>query len=394
MDDQVGTYDSLKRIIPDYELVYAVHSCAATVCDAIESIEQDSPSVNVPPCIVFSSLPYEHSFIYKGLWKMPRSLVALPHVARYSSPSKVLKETRGFVRGIVLYLIQLFWMWLDTYHAERAWKRAGKRNDKRRAQRGLPPVYEGNRYYWRSYPVLSLGGIEPYVADDHIIADNVTVVGSIKSTTTSDLNRLHDWIIRVDKIIYASFGTGTQLSVIEANNLAKLALSLEGTRYSLLLSLQKNEQERLRGVFDEVMGSKARDGGGILEYHGGKFRIDNDVPQENLLLSSKVEVFVSHMGMGAFIEGVSGGVRFVSYPSGCDQWFNQERVNDAGVALRANPKLQDLDVTVFEAIGNESMKERSRQLALKAANFDSTQVILAQADAVVCGETDLDNVSL
>ena len=71
----------------------------------------------------------------------------------------MLKETRGFFRGIVLYLIQLFWMWLDTYHAERAWKRAGKRNDKRRAQRGLPPVYEGNRYYWRSYPVLSLGGI-------------------------------------------------------------------------------------------------------------------------------------------------------------------------------------------------------------------------------------------
>ena len=286
-------------------------------------------------------------------------------------------------------------MWLDTYHAERAWKRAGKRNDKRRAQRGLPPVYEGNRYYWRSYPVLSLGGIEPYVAENnHIIADNVTVIGSIKSTTTSDLNRLNDWFTRVDKIIYASFGTGTQLSVIEAKNLAKLALSLEGTRYSLLLSLQKNEQERLRGVFDEVMGSKARDGGGILEYHDGKFRIDNDVPQENLLLSSKVEVFVSHMGMGAFIEGVSGGVRFVSYPAGCDQWFNQERVNDAGIALRAHPQLRDLDATVFEAIGNESMKERSRLFALKAANFDSTQVILAQADAVVCGETDLDNVSI
>ena len=300
----------------------------------------------------------------------------------------MLKETRGIVRGLVLYLIQLFWMWLDTYHAERAWKRAGKRNDKRRAERGLPPVYEGNRYYWRSYPVLSLGGIEPYVADDHVIADNVTVVGSIKSTATSDLNRLLD-----RKIIYASFGTGTQLSVTEASNLAKLALSLEGTRYSLLLSLQKNEQERLRHVFDKVMGSKAKVGNGFLEYHGGKFRIDNDVPQENLLLSNKVEVFVSHMGMGAFIEGVSGGVRFVSYPAGCDQWFNQERVNDAGIALRANPQLQDLDVTVFEAIGNESMKKRSRQLALKAANFDSTRVILAQADAVVCGDTDLDNVS-
>ena len=105
MDDQVGTYDTLKSIIPDYELVYAVHSCAATVCDAIESLEQDSPSLNVPPCIVFSSLPYEHSFIYKGLWRMPRSLVALPHVARYSSPSKVRRSPKESTRLSIIYYI-------------------------------------------------------------------------------------------------------------------------------------------------------------------------------------------------------------------------------------------------------------------------------------------------
>ena len=30
MDDQIGTYDNLKSMIPNYDLVYAVHSCAAT----------------------------------------------------------------------------------------------------------------------------------------------------------------------------------------------------------------------------------------------------------------------------------------------------------------------------------------------------------------------------
>ena len=107
MDDQVGTYETLKSIIPYYELVYAVHSCAATVCDAIESLEQDSPSLNVPPCIVFSSLPYEHSFIYKGLWRMPRSLVALPHVARYSSPSKVRRSSKESTRLSIIYYINI-----------------------------------------------------------------------------------------------------------------------------------------------------------------------------------------------------------------------------------------------------------------------------------------------
>jgi len=150
------------------------------------------------------------------------------------------------------------------------------------------------------------------MVDGDIIADNATVVGSIRSTETSDLKRLYDWLIRtrVDKVVYASFGTGTQLSEEEVSNLAKLALSLKDTRYSLLLGLQKSEQGRLRHVFDRILGPVDRVGLGFCEYLSGKFRIDDNVPQENLLLSKKVDLFISHLGFGGFIEGKSAFVLF------------------------------------------------------------------------------------
>lgn len=371
MDDQVGTYETLKKIILQYDLVYAVHSCAPTVCDAIESLQLES---------------YESSFIYKGLWKKSRYILALPHVSTYGYP---VKPTRGFVRGIVayvLYLIQLFWMWLDCHLTEKAWRLSGIRNDKRRAERGLPPVFDGARYYWRSYPVLSLGGVKPYIGQD-IIAENVTVVNQINKRETGDLKRLYDWIIRarVNKIIYASFGTGTQLSDDETVNIAKLAVSLKDTKYCLLLSLQKSEQVRLRHIFDKVIGSHPTSAGsGFLEYMG-YFRIDEDVPQENLLLSNKVDVFVSHMGFGSFTEGVNGGVPFVTYPAGLDQYHNEARAIEAGIAIKANPK--NLDITVIDALWNDSMKENCRQLASDAADFDSSQVILNMADDICNGDT-------
>lgn len=380
MDDGEGTYENIKRIIPEYDLVYAVHTAGATVCDAAESLQQEG-NESVPPCIIFSPLPYNSAFLFKGLWKAPRSIVALPHVAAFSSPNEVFKKSSLFLVG----LIQLFWMWLDTYHAERAWKIAGKRNDERRAKRGLPPVYEGNRYYWMNYPVLSVGGVKPFIADGEPIADNSTVVNSIRSTETSDLSRLDDWIARatVTKIIYASFGTGTVISIEEASNVAKLARSLKNAEHCLLLSLSKGSQERLKPAFDQVLGCKpSKFGDGYFEYMNGKFRIDDDVPQENLLLSKiqgnkvQVDLFISHMGFGAYTEAVYGAVPFIAYPAGCDQWYNAERAVEAGVAIKAQPKMKCLPVTVQDALSNESMRKKSHQLASNAVCLDSNRIIL------------------
>ena len=282
---------------------------------------------------------------------------------------------------ILSNLIQLFWMLLDTYLTERAWKIAAKQNDARRATRGLPPVYDGFRYYWMNYPVLSLGGKKPYITDEGSISDNATVVGSIQSTELSDLNRLKDWFNRGTSdtsIIYAGFGTGTQLSEEESQNLALLALSCHDTKYHLLVSLQKVDQDRLRDVFDLILGepTKADSNDGVLEYIDGLLRIDSDVPQESLLACNKVSIFISHMGFGGFTEAVRGGVPMISYPAGCDQWFNAQRAVEAGIAVKANKNMKGLTETVFKAINDTSLRKQSEVFGLDEAKNDSNKIIL------------------
>lgn len=243
------------------------------------------------------------------------------------------------------------------------------------------------------YHVLSVGGVKPYIAEGDYIAGNATMVGSIRSTETSDLKRLEDWFDRanVNKVVYASFGTGTQLSVEEATNLAKLSLSLKNSEHSLLLSLSEGSQERLEHVFNQVLESKpTKVGDGFTEYMNGKFRIDNDVPQENLLLSKlqrnkvQVDVFVSHIGFGGYTECL-WRVPFVAYPAGCDQWYNAERAVEAGVAGKAQLQMNNLDATVQSVINNEETWKRSHQLALDASYFDSNKIILGMVDEI-CDE--------
>jgi hypothetical protein len=391
MDNQMPTYSNIKMVVGNFDLVYAIHSAAATVCDAIEALRQEQEARVPPPrVIVFSSLPYDPVFFRnsesapKDLWRTPRSLVALPHVAAYPSVDKTLKMSSPL--SILSCLLQLFWMWLDTHFAEKAWKIAGKRNDSRRAKRNLPPVHCGNKYYWQNYPVLSMGGITPFNTRGEYIADNVTVVGSLKSNAPVNITRLDDWMCRSSagkKVIYACFGTGTKLSEEEITNLARMVLALEGTQYRVLLALRKEEHDRYQHTFDKVIGSKPTfQADGVVEYGRGVFRIDADVPQESLLQSGRVVLFVSHMGFGGYTEAINGGVRMVSYPSGCDQWYNAQRAVEAGVAVQANPKMKGLDSTVIDMLDNDTFKTRSMQLASEANLFASDEIILEHADEV------------
>lgn len=314
MDNQIPTYSNIKMAVGNFDLVYAIHSAAATVCDAIEARRKEG-DVDLPRVIIFSSLPYDPVFfrgsqdVPQNLWHTPRSLVAFPHVATYASADK----TRSIFISISIlsFLVRLFWMWLDTHFAEKAWKIAGKRNDSRRAERQLPPVHCGNKYYWQNYPVLSMGGIHPFTTKGTYIADNITVIGSLKSDAPVDITRLDDWISRSnagENVIYACFGTGTLLSGEEISNLAKMVIALEGTQYRVLFALRKEQQDRYRQTFDKVIGSKPTfQSEGVVEYGRGAFRIDADVPQESLLQSGRVVLFVTHMGFGGYTEAVNGG---------------------------------------------------------------------------------------
>mmetsp|Transcript_1750 Transcript_1750/g.2920 ORF Transcript_1750/g.2920 Transcript_1750/m.2920 type:complete len:314 (+) Transcript_1750:145-1086(+) len=313
MDNQIPTYSNIKMIVGKFDLVYAVHSAAATVCDAIEALQKEEVVGHLPRVIVFSSLPYDPVFFRNPkdapttLWRTPRSLVAFPHVATYESTA--LKFFSPL--SVLSFLMRLFWMWLDTHFAERAWKIAGKRNDLRRAERHLPPVHCGNKYYWQNYPVLSMGGINPFITNGAYIAPNVQVVGSLKSNAPVDITRLDDWINRSNagkNVIYACFGTGTKLSEEEITNVARMVTALEGTPYRVLFALRKEEQDRYQQTFDRVIGSKPTfQADGVVEYAHGAFRIDDDVPQESILQSGRVALFVSHLGFGGYTEAINGG---------------------------------------------------------------------------------------
>ena len=114
-----------------------------------------------------------------------------------------------------------------------------------------------------------MGGLGPFITKGTEIADNVTVIGSLKSNAPADISRLDDWISRSgasDNIIYACFGTGTMLQSDEVTNLAKMVLALQGTK-TVLFALRKDEQERYQHIFDSVFGTKPTfQADGVVEY--------------------------------------------------------------------------------------------------------------------------------
>jgi hypothetical protein len=232
-----------------------------------------------------------------------------------------------------------------------------------------------------------MGGLGPFITNGTEIADNVTVIGSLKSNAPVDISRLDDWMSRSgasDNIIFACFGTGTMLQIDEVTNLAKMVLALEGTNTTILFALRKDEQERYQHIFDNVFGTKPTfQDDGVVEYNHWKFRIDSDVPQESLLQSGKVKLFISHMGFGGFTEAINGGVPIVAYPSGCDQWYNTKRAVEAGVALAAHPKMKGLATTVMDVLKDDSYSFKARQLASEAKLFPTDEIILEHAEDVL-----------
>jgi hypothetical protein len=350
-DRQEGVYLPLTQEITreKYDLIIPIHSASITVCDAVEAASPNTP------VIIFSSLPYDPAIYLKGMegWNMPRSLTTFPHVAKYSS-------TRP--KHVLQVVVQLFWKWLDILLTNRAWARSATYNNARRAKRNLPPMPNGLRGYWQKYPVLSLGGVAPFLdCTNSAVASNVTVVGTLEGTTTPNVSGdLKQWLDKhaCNGIAYAGFGTGTVLSDKEvAAVTGGLVHYKNGSLPPILFALRASEQQRLRAVIDKAVGSSPTfESVTHLEYLNGRLRIQANVPQAALLKSGRVKVFISHMGMGGFVEGAQGGVPFVAYPSGCDQWFNAQRAVDAGIAVQAPFGMDGLGSIVAEVLRDNTMQ--------------------------------------
>ncbi len=78
----------------------------------------------------------------------------------------------------------------------------------------------------------------------------------------------------------------------------------------------------------------------------------------------------------------------IAYPSGCDQWYNAQRAVEAGIAVKANPKMERLDSTVIDMLKNDTFKMRSIQLASEVNIYATDEIILDQANEVAGSETE------
>jgi len=356
MDSQEGMFQPICDLVSKeyYDLVIPIHSIANTVCDAVEAAVGNSISV-----MIFSSLPYDPAIFLgeRKAWNIPRSLTIFPHVAAYSSKPP---------RNPFCYLVQLFWKILDSWLSARMWAHCGIANNQRRAKRGLGPIADGWRGYVQQYPVLTFGGTPPFLDNDIPVASNVLAVGALHVSTLEIRGDLKTWLEGAKNgIVYVGFGTGVTLSSEEASNITGdllYNLCLEPDGPHVLWALRTSERKRLRPVIDTIMCSEpSLASNGHLEYLGGRLRIQGDVPQSALLSSGRCRLFVSHMGMGSFAEGVQGAVPFIAYPSGADQWANAQRAVEAGVAIKAPYRMTGIGDLVCCALRNDLLFAKARE---------------------------------
>lgn len=372
-DQQEGMYEPLRDELRtgQYDLVFAMHSTINVVADAAESVAKEGgPST---PVAIFSSLPYEPAMYLPGTegWDMPRCLTTFPHVSTYSSTPKNLWDR----------LVQTAWRAIDMVLTNYSFEiEAAAYNNARRARRGLPPMAGAWKGYVKNYPTISFGGVFPFLDAQSTIAEQVTVVGSLEAPTVEPEGDLEEWIEAAeDGFVYASFGTGTELSADEA---AALIKGLAATKsLPSLVALRSTQQRIFRDVWSEALGAEpTAESSTHLEYLGGRIRIQADVPQAAVLASGKAKVFVSHMGMGGFVESVKGGVPIICYPSGCDQYFNAQRAVDAGMAVIAPMGLGNLDQLIKQVLADAEIQFKAREAAKAFDKVDGVARALAMVD--------------
>ena len=390
-----------------YDLVIPMHSILHTICDAVESAVAELKTRKVafpePAILIFSSLPYDPAMFMgeQKAWYMPRPLTNFLHVSAYPVGAATNDNQTSVKTGTTMGRVTLFvescrtlatnisrtsWKLLDAALTAWAWHRSAAYNNRRRRRRGLNPIPDGARGYLQKYPVVSFGGVYPYMDKEvTVLADHVTCLGSLDDSPIPLDANLQAWLDRqTHGIVYASFGTGTELNETEISALTgRLARSLlqpvDGTTYSTLISLRPTEQRRLRRAMDAAVGSSpSAESETHLEYLNGRLRIQADVSQSTLLQKPNVvKVFLSHMGMGGFVEGCKGGVPFVAYPSGCDQFFNAQRAIEAGIARQAAHELVDIVNLVQQTLADKEMQQRAKDIAKELSKVTGEERLLS-----------------
>ena len=119
-----------------------------------------------------------------------------------------------------------------------------------------------------------------------------------------------------------------------------------------------------------------------------RIRFEDFVPQASLLVSGRVDCFVTHAGQGAVQEALLGGVPMFCIPFMWDQPYMSSVVERLGCGTRRFPRtLAQRHVTdgIRELLGNPTYRQRAREIATELRTLQRAPGQTAWIDALFDG---------
>jgi glucuronosyltransferase len=212
-------------------------------------------------------------------------------------------------------------------------------------------VVRDDPYFYYSpdllYPMLYFSAIGLEYAHTH--HPTVHMVGPMLSKNAVALQpELQDWLDKKQNkdVVYISMGTTALLTPEMASGLLK---GIQSTRYSVVWSLRKSNQNVLEG----------------LEIDKSRVLISEWVPQIALLQHPAIRMAVLHCGGNGLHESMSNGIPVICIPFSFDQfsWANKIGDQGVGVAISAGDVSHELVHSTIKKIDSGGYYENARKLS-------------------------------
>eukprot|EP00262_Sarcandra_glabra_P010513 TRINITY_DN2579_c0_g3_i1.p1 TRINITY_DN2579_c0_g3~~TRINITY_DN2579_c0_g3_i1.p1 ORF type:complete len:482 (+),score=38.01 TRINITY_DN2579_c0_g3_i1:61-1506(+) len=170
-------------------------------------------------------------------------------------------------------------------------------------------------------------------------------------------------------VVYVCFGSQ---AVLTNRQIGELAAGLERSGVPFVWCVK----EAVRG---QVAGEYAVLPNGFEDRVAGRgLVIRGWAPQVSILNHPSVGVFLSHCGWNSVLEGLVGGVSFLAWPMGADQFMDARLlVEEIGIAVRvcegedAVPNSDELARILAESVGVAGSERRDRAIELSRATSDA-----------------------
>uniref|UniRef100_A0A7S1MSG3 UDP-glycosyltransferases domain-containing protein n=1 Tax=Alexandrium catenella TaxID=2925 RepID=A0A7S1MSG3_ALECA len=204
---------------------------------------------------------------------------------------------------------------------------------------------------------------------DVALPPNVRAVGIIADEAKADKlpQDLADFLERPGPVVYVSMGS---VAAFTEEQLAKVCEGLRAPgEWRVIWSLRKGQQD----ILPE---------GGVKAL-GDDFLVSAWLPQVDLLMHKKVQLFVSHCGWGATCEAIISGTPVVSFPMFADQNANALLMNVLGMAKTVT--LPPLKMDIMDPMGMAKQLDPMMAVSERLRN-DFTPEMLREDIRLVLGD--------